>query len=83
MSAKDRPTVPPWRRASSKTRSAVGLESDTGSTAGFDALFIPDSYRVALQLNDSVKKVLRSAPGWKPPTLLFHFVDSALTLATF
>jgi len=43
----------------------------------------PDSYRVALQLNDSVKKVLRSAPGWKPPTLLFHFVDSALTLATF
>jgi hypothetical protein len=43
---------------------------------------MPADYRVALQLNDSVKKVLRPAPGWKPPTLLFHFVDSALTLAT-
>jgi len=39
------------------------------------------SYRVELQLNDSVKKVLRSAIGWHPPTLLFHFVDSALNLS--
>jgi hypothetical protein len=38
----------------------------------------PASYRVELQLNDSVKKVLRPATGWHPPTLLFHFVDSAL-----
>jgi len=37
----------------------------------------PENYRVELQLNDSVKKVLRSAPGWHPPTVLFHFVDSA------
>lgn len=41
----------------------------------------PPSYRVELQLNDSVKKVLRPAPGWRPPTLLFRFVDSAITLA--
>lgn len=41
----------------------------------------PGTYRVELQLNDSVKKVLRPAPGWKPPTLLFHFVDSAVNLS--
>lgn len=41
----------------------------------------PDDYRIALQMNHSVKKVLRSAPGWHPPTVLFRFVDSALTLA--
>jgi hypothetical protein len=39
----------------------------------------PDAYRVELQLNDSVKKVLRPAPGWKPPTVLFQFVDSAVS----
>lgn len=38
----------------------------------------PDNYQVELQLNDSVKKVLRSADGWKPPRILFHFVDSAI-----
>jgi hypothetical protein len=42
----------------------------------------PASYRVELQLNDSVKKVIRPADGWRPPTLLFHFVDSALNLTT-
>jgi len=42
---------------------------------------LPADYRVELQLNDSVVKVLRSAPGWKPPTLRFHFVDSAINLA--
>lgn len=42
----------------------------------------PDVYRVAVQMNDSVKKVLRPASGWHPPTLLFHFVDSALNLAS-
>ncbi len=40
----------------------------------------PVSWRVELQLNNSVKKVLRAAPGWNPPTLLFRFVDSALNL---
>jgi hypothetical protein len=40
----------------------------------------PASYRVEMQLNDSVKKVLRPAAGWHPPTLLFHFVDSAISL---
>lgn len=38
----------------------------------------PDAYRVEVQMNRSVKKVLRPAKGWFPPTLLFHFVDSAL-----
>jgi len=38
----------------------------------------PENYRVAVRLNDSVTKVLRSAPGWHPPTLLFHFVDSSV-----
>jgi hypothetical protein len=42
----------------------------------------PPTYRVELQLNDSVKKVLRPAEGWTPPTVLFRFVDSALNLAT-
>ena len=41
----------------------------------------PASYRIELQLDQSVKKVLRPAPGWFPPTVLFHFIDSALTLA--
>lgn len=38
----------------------------------------PATYGVEVQMNDSVKKVLRSAPGWHPPTLHFHFVDSAI-----
>jgi hypothetical protein len=42
---------------------------------------LPADYRVELKLNDSVVKVLQSAPGWKPPTLRFHFVDSAIDLA--
>lgn len=42
----------------------------------------PANWRVELQLNDSVKKVLRAAPGWNPPTLLFRFVDSALSLSS-
>lgn len=41
----------------------------------------PDNYRVEVQLNRSVKKVLRGAPGWNPPTVRFHFVDSALELS--
>ena len=40
---------------------------------------LPD-YRVELQLNDSVLKVLQPADGWKPPTLRFHFLDSAANL---
>lgn len=40
-----------------------------------------DNYRVEVKLNDSVKKVLRPADGWRPPTLLFHFLDSASALA--
>lgn len=43
----------------------------------------PASYRVEMQLNDSVRKVLRPAAGWHPPTLTFHFVDSAINLADF
>lgn len=39
-----------------------------------------DAYRIEVQMNDSVKKVLRSAPGWRPPTVLFRFVDSALVM---
>jgi hypothetical protein len=38
----------------------------------------PDNYRVAVQMNGSVKKVLRAAKGWNPPTVLFQFLDSAL-----
>jgi len=45
----------------------------------WDTTFSP-AYRVEVQLNGSVKKVLRAAPGWNPPTILFRFVDSALTL---
>jgi len=41
----------------------------------------PKNYRIEVQLNNSVKKVLRSADGWRPPTVLFHFVDSALLLS--
>lgn len=41
----------------------------------------PASYRVELQVDQSVKTVLRAGQGWFPPTVLFHFVDSALTLA--
>jgi hypothetical protein len=41
----------------------------------------PDRYRIAVKMNDSVAKVLRSAPGWHPPTVMFRFVDSALTLS--
>lgn len=41
----------------------------------------PDTYRVDLQMNRSVKKVLRPAAGWHPPTLSFTFVDSAQLLA--
>ena len=40
-----------------------------------------DAYRVQLQLNHSMKHVLRNAPGWSPPTVLFRFVESALKLA--
>jgi hypothetical protein len=39
---------------------------------------MPKDYRVEIQLNDSVAKVLQPAPGWHPPTLRFHFVDSAV-----
>lgn len=42
---------------------------------------VPADYRIELQLNDSVVKVLRPAPGWNPPTLRFHFVDSAFNYA--
>lgn len=41
----------------------------------------PANYRIEVQLNDSVRKVLRAAEGWHPPTVLFRFVDSALGLA--
>lgn len=41
----------------------------------------PDAYRVEVQMNRSVTKVLRGADGWFPPTVLFHFVDSALLLS--
>jgi hypothetical protein len=37
--------------------------------------------RIALKLNDWPEKVLQSGPGWAPPTLLFHFVDSAIGLS--
>jgi len=42
----------------------------------------PKTYRVEVQLNESVKKVLRPAPGWNPPTLSFEFVDSAIYLSS-
>lgn len=43
----------------------------------------PDSFRVEVQMNRSVIKVLRGAEGWFPPTVTFHFVDSALLLSEF
>lgn len=42
----------------------------------------PKTYRVEVRLNNSVTKVLRPAPGWNPPKLLFHFVDSAINLSS-
>ena len=39
------------------------------------------NYRIEVQLNDSGSKVLRSAPGWNTPTVLFQFVDSAHAFA--
>lgn len=41
----------------------------------------PRSFQVELQLEESPRKVLRPAEGWFPPTVLFHFVDSALALS--
>lgn len=41
----------------------------------------PANYRIEVQLNRSVKKLLRPAEGWHPPTVLFEFVDSALLLS--
>ncbi len=38
----------------------------------------PDAYQVEVQLRGSVNTVLRSAPGWNPPRILFDFVDSAI-----
>ena len=43
---------------------------------------LPADYRVELALNDSVTKVLRPASGWKPPTIRFEFVDSAVNLSS-
>lgn len=40
----------------------------------------PDNYQVEVQMNQSVKKVLRTAAGWFPPTVSFEFFDSALLL---
>jgi len=41
----------------------------------------PRHYRVEVQVNQSPKKILRPADGFNPPTVLFHFVDSADALA--
>lgn len=41
----------------------------------------PRNYRIEVQLNRSVKKVLRPADGWNPPTVTFHFIDSVLLLS--
>lgn len=38
----------------------------------------PDNYRVTVKMNDSVEKVLRTAPGWNPPSVRFLFLDSAI-----
>jgi hypothetical protein len=46
----------------------------------WDSTF-PDVYQIEVQMNRSVKKVLRAADGWFPPTVLFHFVDSAQLLS--
>lgn len=43
---------------------------------------LPAAYRVELALNDSVTKIIRAAPGWKPPILRFNFVDSAVNLSS-
>lgn len=43
---------------------------------------MPPGYRVELQMNNSVLKVLQAAPGWHPPILKFRFVDSALKMAS-
>ncbi len=40
----------------------------------------PGVFRIVTRLNDSVTKVLRPASGWHPPTVLFHFIDSAVSL---
>ena len=40
---------------------------------------LPQGYQVELKLNEALK-VLRKAPGWRPPTLRFEFLDSALEL---
>jgi hypothetical protein len=42
----------------------------------------PEEYRVVVQMNGSPQKVLRTAPGWSPPTLAFRFFDSALNLSS-
>jgi hypothetical protein len=42
---------------------------------------LPDTYRVELQMNDLPRKVLRAAEGRSAPTLLFRFLDSALSLS--
>lgn len=36
------------------------------------------NYRVELQLNNALPKILQTGQGWRPPTLRFHFVDSAI-----
>ena len=41
---------------------------------------LPPDYRVEMQINNSVPKILRPANGRSSPTLRFHFVDSALGL---
>lgn len=41
-----------------------------------------ENYRVEMQLNDSVRKVLRPAAGWHPPTVFFNFIDSAINLSS-
>ncbi len=48
----------------------------------WDRTFGPQ-VRVEVRLNNSVSKVLRPAPGWNPPTLTFHFVNSAFDLGAF
>ncbi len=39
-----------------------------------------DQYQVELELAGWGARVLRPAPGWRPPRLLFEFVDSAMDL---
>jgi hypothetical protein len=41
-----------------------------------------NAYRVQVRLNHSMPKVLRSAEGQKPPTVQFHFIDSAVNLSS-